>query len=72
MSLQRLIGIALIVGGVILFVMGLNATDSFADRWSNFFTGHFTDHTVWMMVGGVVAFLVGVSLASIGGRRSEA
>lgn len=70
MSLQRWIGIALLVVGVILFIVGLNATESFADRWSNFFTGHFTDHTVWTMIGGVVAFVVGLSLTAIGGRHA--
>ena len=38
------------VGGLILFIIGMNASDSAADRWSDFFTGHFTDNTVWYLV----------------------
>ena len=72
MSIQRLVGITLLVGGVILFIVGLNSTDSFADRWSNFFTGHFTDTTVWYMVVGAVAFFVGLSLTTFGGRNTTA
>jgi hypothetical protein len=52
--------------GVVLFVIGLNASDSPADRWSNFFTGHFTDTTVWYLVGGVA--LAAVGLVTVLGR----
>lgn len=37
--MNRLIGIVLVVVGVVLFITGLNAADSVADRMSNFFTG---------------------------------
>ncbi|HTL53872.1 MAG TPA: DUF3185 family protein [Planctomycetota bacterium] len=72
MSLQRLVGIVLLVGGVVLFMVGLNATESFADRWSSFFTGHFTDRTVWYMIGGIASVIVGLSLTSVGGRNAAA
>jgi len=68
MSTQRIAGIILLVAGIILFVVGMNASDSLADRWSNFFTGHFTDTTVWYMVGGIAAAVVGLVLMSMGGR----
>jgi drug/metabolite transporter (DMT)-like permease len=68
MSTQRIAGVILLVAGVVLFVVGMNASDSLADRWSNFFTGHFTDTTVWYMVGGVAAAVVGLILLGTGGR----
>ena len=68
MNAHRIIGITLVVVGVILFIIGLNASDSISDRLSNFFTGHFTDATVWYMVGGVAMAVVGVLLLPFGGR----
>lgn len=67
MNSQRAVGIVLLVVGVILFVVGMNASDSVADRWSNFFTGHFTDATVWYLIGGVA--LAAVGLVIVLGRR---
>lgn len=72
MSPQRIGGIALVVVGMILFIVGLKASDSISDRLSSFFTGHFTDSTVWYMVAGVVSLVVGVLLASFGGRKASA
>ena len=66
---QRIVGIVLLVIGLALVVVGLNATDSLADRWSNFFTGHYTDTTVWYLAGGIAAAVVGVILAASGRRK---
>jgi ABC-type uncharacterized transport system permease subunit len=64
---QRTVGVALLVVGVVLLLLGLNASDSAADRWSNFFTGHYTDTTVWYMVVGIGAAVSGLVLTM---RRS--
>lgn len=68
MSPQRLGGFILLVAGVALLVIGLNASDSVSDRMSNFFTGHYTDKTVWYMVGGGLMAIVGLGLVAFGGR----
>ena len=68
MSTKRMAGVILLVAGIVLFVVGMNASDSLADRFSNFFTGHFTETTVWYMVGGVAAAVVGLILMGMGGR----
>lgn len=70
MNPQRIAGIALVIVGVVLFIIGLNASDSFADRWSNFFTGHYTDSTVWYMVGGIASAVVGSILLTVGWRKT--
>lgn len=70
MNVQRVVGIALLVAGVVLFVVGMNASGSVVDRWSNFFTGHFTDATMWYIVGGVALAVVGLILAMFGRRVS--
>ena len=69
MNSQRIVGIVLLVIGLALVVLGLNATDSLADRWSNYFTGHYTDTTVWYLVGGIGAAVVGAILAASGRRK---
>ena len=69
MTIQRVIGIVVLIVGVVLLVIGINATSSVADRWSNFFTGHFTDSTMWYMAIGIVAAVVGIGLLLMGGRR---
>lgn len=70
MNPQRMMGIVLLVAGVILLIIGMNASHSAADRWSNFFTGHFTDSTVWYIVGGAASGVVGLMLVMFGGRKS--
>ena len=72
MNLQRVGGIAFLVAGVILFIVGMSASRSVADRWSNFFTGHFTDATMWYIVGGVLSAVVGLMLVAFGRRMATA
>ena len=72
MNPQRMLGIVLLVAGVILLVVGLNTSHSVADRWSNFFTGHFTDATVWYIVGGAASGVVGLMLVMFGGGKARA
>ncbi len=60
MNPQRILGVVMLVVGVILLTVGMNASHSVADRWSNFFTGHFTDTTAWYIVGGIASGLFGL------------
>lgn len=69
MNPQRIAGIALLVIGAILVVVGLTSSDSFADQVSETFTGRFTDKTMWYIVGGAAAALVGVLLLVV--RRGK-
>lgn len=72
MNPQRIGGIVLLAFGVILLIIGISATDSFSDRWSNFFTGQFTDRTVWTILGGVVLSLAGLGFTVFGQDRALA
>jgi hypothetical protein len=72
MNPQRMGGIVLLVVGVVLFIIGMNASHSVADRWTNFFTGHFTDSTVWYIVGGVASAAIGLILVVFGGGKASA
>jgi len=55
------ISVALLVMGVLLIVWGVRASDSFSSDISRFFTGSPTDKTVWLLIGGSVASLAGLS-----------
>ena len=72
MSPMRIVGVVLLVLGVVLFVVGLNASHSMADQLSNTFTGKFTDSTAWYIYGGLAAAIGGGLLAGIGGTGRHA
>jgi hypothetical protein len=58
--MNKIVSLALLVGGVILMIFGINATNSFSSDVSRFFTGSPTDKAVWMLIGGTVAALIGL------------
>ena len=60
--MNKFLSLALLVGGVVLIVIGFNATKSFSSDVSRFFTGSPTDKAVWMLIGGVVAALAGLTM----------
>lgn len=59
MTTRKAIGFALLVGGVLLLVFGIQASESFASEMSEAFTGSPTDRAIWMIIGGVVATVAG-------------
>ena len=71
MNSQKLLGVILLVVGVVLFVFGLNATDSLADSISEGVTGKYTDKTTWFIIGGLAAALVGGALALFSGGKTR-
>ncbi len=58
--MNKSLSIALLAGGILLIIFGVNASNSFGSDVSRFFTGSPTDKAIWMMVGGVVAAVVGL------------
>lgn len=58
--MNKLISLALVVGGIVLIVMGVSATNSFNSDVSKFFTGSPTDKAIWMLIGGIVAVSIGL------------
>ena len=66
--MNKAISIALLVGGIVLIMIGVNATKSFSSDVSRFFTGSPTDKAVWMLIGGIVAAVVGLFGAMRSGR----
>jgi hypothetical protein len=57
--MNKPISLALLVGGIILIIYGASASDSIGSGFSRFFTGSPTDKTMWLLIGGAVATVVG-------------
>jgi Protein of unknown function (DUF3185) len=72
MNPQRLLGVVLLVVGVIVLIIGMNASHSVADQVSETFTGRFTDVTTWYIVGGIGAALMGLLMVLFGMRGRSA
>ena len=58
--MNKIISIVLLVGGLIIMIVGINATNSFSSDVSRFFTGSPTDKAIWMLIGGIFAAVVGL------------
>jgi hypothetical protein len=72
MSSQRIFGIVLLVVGIGVLVVGMNASHSAADQISNTFTGRFTNATAWYIIGGGAAALLGLLLILLGAGGKNA
>ncbi len=59
--MNKLVSLVLLVGGIILIVYGISASNSLGSDFSRFFTGSPTDKTIWLLLGGVVATIVGLT-----------
>ncbi len=68
--MNKAISIALLAGGIVLIVLGVNATESFSSDVSRFFTGSPTDKAVWMLIGGITAAAVGLFGTMRGSSKS--
>ena len=62
MSITRIIGVLLLIGGVVLIIIGVTASHSLADNLSTLFRGRLTQNTLWYIIGGAVAAVVGLLL----------
>lgn len=68
MMTQRIVGLALLIIGFVLLVMGLRAMDSLGSQLAEFFTGSPTDRAVWLTIGGIAAIVAGALVTGLPGR----
>jgi hypothetical protein len=66
--MNNIVGLAIFALGIILLIFGFNASHSFSSDVSRTFTGNPTDKSIWLIVGGALAVIVGLFVA-IRGRR---
>ena len=61
MNTNKLISLVILAGGIVFVVFGVTATKSFSSDVSRFFTGSPTDKAIWMLIGGIVAIIIGLA-----------
>ena len=68
-TMNNIVGLALFAVGIVLLIFGLNASHSFSSDVSRVFTGNPTDKSIWLLVGGAAAVIVGLVIAVRGTRH---
>jgi hypothetical protein len=68
--MNKAISLAVLAGGVLLLVFGINAYNSSSSDISRFFTGSATDKSTWMLVSGAVAAVLGL-VGLLRGSKSD-
>lgn len=58
--MNRPLALALLIVGIILTIYGISAADSVGSSFSRLFTGAPTDKSLWLLVGGIVAGVIGL------------
>ena len=58
--MNKTISLAFLAGGILLLIFGIIAYDSSSSDISRFFMGSATDKAIWLLVGGVVATILGL------------
>ena len=58
--MNKIVFLGLLAGGIVLSIFGIQAMDSISSDVSRFFTGSPTDKAVWMLIGGIVAVVIGL------------
>jgi hypothetical protein len=58
--MNKAVSLVILAGGILLTIYGAAASNSFSSDISRFFTGSPTNKAIWMLVGGVVAIIIGL------------
>lgn len=66
--MNKAFALALLIGGVILIIFGVNESNSFGSDVNRLFTGNPTDKSMWLLVGGAIAAVAGLTMTL---RRSK-
>ena len=69
--MNQIVSLVILLIGVALVVVGINATNSFNSDVSRFFTGSPTDKAVWTLLAGVGLILVGLTTWLRGTSKSR-
>jgi multisubunit Na+/H+ antiporter MnhB subunit len=68
--MNNIAGLAIFALGVVLLIFGFNESHSTNSDVSRFFTGNPTDRSMWLLVGGTVSVVAGLTLSILGARKS--
>ncbi|MCC5808224.1 MAG: DUF3185 family protein [Opitutales bacterium] len=67
--MQRIIGLALVIVGIILLYYGYQEGESLASTVKETITGSPTDRSLTLVIAGIVCACLGAGLVFTGGRR---
>jgi Protein of unknown function (DUF3185) len=66
---DKTISLAILAGGIVLVVFGVNASNSVSSDISRIFTDAPTNKAIWMLAGGIILTIVGLAGLLRGARR---
>ena len=67
--MNKSLGIALLVVGIVLIVMGVHASNSISSDFSRFFTDSPTNKSIWMLLCGIGSVILGSAMSLRGAAR---
>ena len=65
MSFRRVLGLAILIVGIVVFVFGIKATHKVNEQVVQAVQGRFTDMTMWYILGGIVLIVIGVGMTFV-------
>jgi hypothetical protein len=68
--MNKPISLILLIAGIALLIYGANSSDSIGSSFSRAFTGSPTDKTLWLLLGGIAATILGAT-GLLRGSRSH-
>lgn len=69
--MRKYVGAGLIVLGILLTAYGLDTFESMNSRINRLFTAWPPDGSTWLLLGGIVSVLTGLSLAAARRKRAS-
>ena len=68
--MYKILSLALLAGGIVLIIYGINASHSLSSDFSRLFTGSPTNKSIWLLIGGIFAAAIGAGRL-IRGQKSS-
>jgi hypothetical protein len=68
--MNKVVSLVILAGGIVLVTYGVAASESLSSDISRFFTGSPTDKAIWMLIGGVVAIIIGLAGLFRGSKKT--
>lgn len=57
--MNKVLSLAFLIAGIVALIYGINASHSAASHVSNAVTGTPTDHSMWLIILGIVGIIIG-------------